>query len=266
MKRCTVLTLLFLQWLVAFRVADGSERRWPDERQIGLLTVHADFSVDDLMPILTDAVDLRNDVCGVLRLENQQTAIHLYLFRRKATFERYVRRYYPEVPSRRALFVKERGHAMVFAYKSPELAVDLRHEMTHAILNSALPVVPLWLDEGLAEYFEVQPNRRRAGNQHLKSIDARTKLSSLEQLEDIDGLAAMKKKDYRDAWAWVHWMLLGSAEARTELTNYLSGLQAHQVQQPLSQRIRRTTSNPREQVHRHILSTRFAIQRSSSRR
>ncbi|GIT30210.1 MAG: hypothetical protein Ct9H300mP1_22560 [Planctomycetaceae bacterium] len=32
---------------------------------------------------------------------------------------------------------------------------DLRHEFTHGVLHSSLKRVPLWLDEGLAEYFEV---------------------------------------------------------------------------------------------------------------
>jgi hypothetical protein len=46
---------------------------------------------------------------------------------------------------------------MVFAYRGEDFETDLRHECTHALLNAALPVVPLWLDEGLAEYFEVLP-------------------------------------------------------------------------------------------------------------
>ena len=41
------------------------------------------------------------------------------------------------------------------------LEEDLRHEATHALLHVAVGDLPLWLDEGLAEYFEVhrRPSR-----------------------------------------------------------------------------------------------------------
>ena len=44
---------------------------------------------------------------------------------------------------------------MVYTYWGNRIQQDLRHELTHAILHSVLKDVPLWLDEGLAEYFEV---------------------------------------------------------------------------------------------------------------
>ena len=267
-KRCLPAVML----CAVVTLADGpgaamaEQPQWPDEQQIAWLTVHADFSVANLRPLLANAVELRNDVSDALRLQTKETPIHLYLFRRKSTFEKYVRRYYPSIPPRRALFIKERGHAMVFAYRSPELATDLRHEMTHAILNTALPFVPLWLDEGIAEYFEVTPVRRLAGHSHLRSIDRRTKLAAIEQLERVDGLAGMTKKDYRDAWAWVHWMLTGSSNAKSELQSYLAGLQAHQVQPPLSTQLRRFVPDAHALVHQHVLRTKTAASRSHVRR
>ena len=265
MNRSLRTPLAFLVVLIATRQLPG-ESRWPDERRIGWLVVHADFSLQSLVPLLNQTVDLRKDVSATLRLQHQSTPIHLYLFRRKTTFEKYIRKYYPDVPPRRALFVKERGHSMVFAYQSSELAVDLRHEMTHAILNSALPVVPLWLDEGIAEYFEVMPARRLAGNKHLRSLDAQSRIASIEQLENVDGIAGMTKKDYRDAWAWAHWMLSGSPEARNELLAFIGGLQAHQVQQPLSHRIRKIFPNANNRVHQHILYTKLAARRAAVQR
>ena len=53
------------------------------------------------------------------------------------------------------------ARAAVYAYRHPELPIDLRHECTHALLHANLPMVPLWLDEGLAEYFEMPEAERR---------------------------------------------------------------------------------------------------------
>ena len=51
-----------------------------------------------------------------------------------------------------------------------ELAVDLRHETTHAVLHGLLPMVPLWLDEGLAEYFEAPEANRLQRHPHFKAV------------------------------------------------------------------------------------------------
>ena len=44
---------------------------------------------------------------------------------------------------------------LVYTYWGDRIQQDLRHELTHALLHSVLKDVPLWLDEGLAEYFEM---------------------------------------------------------------------------------------------------------------
>ena len=51
---------------------------------------------------------------------------------------------------------------VVYAQGGDRLADDLRHEMTHAYLHSVVPDVPLWLDEGLAKYFELPARPARA--------------------------------------------------------------------------------------------------------
>ena len=56
------------------------------------------------------------------------------------------------------------------AYRNPEFGNDLRHECTHALLHAVLPAVPLWLDEGLAKYFEVQRASRAYGHPYLSSF------------------------------------------------------------------------------------------------
>ena len=56
---------------------------------------------------------------------------------------------------RRAFFLAQGSRQVVYTYFNPQLEVDLRHEATHALLHLAIAELPLWLDEGLAEYFEV---------------------------------------------------------------------------------------------------------------
>ena len=95
--------------------------------------------------------------------------------------------------------------------------------------------MPLWLDEGLAVYFQLPARQRAYDNPHLDPTaqDARRGAApSLEALEKASGMADMGLAEYRGSWAWVHFMLHGPAAAHDELTAYLAGLRG---QSPPSQ-------------------------------
>jgi hypothetical protein len=209
--------------------ASGQVAHWPDEFQAGRFLCHADFSLAECKPLLTSMPALEEELTRLLGLQPSQDLIHVFLFHNKSTYQGYVKQYFPEAPSRKALFIKDRGMGMVFAYEGDEFEVDLRHECTHALLNSALPVTPLWLDEGLAEYFEIDANQRADGNPHQKYVKWNAYLGQtprLEELEQVREVSQMTRTRYRQAWAWVHFLLHGPPEAREELQRFLADLQA----------------------------------------
>ena len=118
---------------------------------------------------------------------------------------------------------------------------DLRHEYTHGLLHSGLKRVPLWLDEGLAEYFEVA-GPRPGGLNHdyadrLAEALANGWRPDLKRLENLDDSAQMKRADYQEAWAWVHYMLNSTPEAKGVLVSYLSELRTNQQPKMISRRL-----------------------------
>jgi hypothetical protein len=200
---------------------------WRDTRMIGPFLCHADFPLDGAEALLRDLGRLQTDLQNALGIQPPRESIEVYLFHDANTYARYLRRYFPEVPYRRALYMKGRGPGRVFAYWSPEFEVDLRHEATHALLHASLPSVPLWLDEGLAVYFEVPSTARANGSPRLPQVRASARLGlipNLAALEQKDALAEMHEGEYRAAWAWVHFMLHGPPAAHQELVNYLAAL------------------------------------------
>jgi hypothetical protein len=129
---------------------------------------------------------------------------------------------------------------MVFAHQNTDFEVDIRHESTHALLHASLPMVPLWLDEGLAEYFEVPADQRLFEHSHLAKVRWAARfgqIPSLEGLEEIRSLRQMGQAQYRSSWAWVHFMLHGPPEARRQLLDFLADIQAHVPPGRLSQRL-----------------------------
>lgn len=217
-----------------------AETGWPDERVAGDFHCHADFELERFKPLLEQLARLQKDITRELRVPAASEPIHLFLFERKSTYEDYLGLHFQGVPFRRALFIKERGPGMVFAYLNSEFETDVRHESTHAILHTAFPVVPLWLDEGLAEYFEMPASDRAHHHPHLSKVTWSARFGStpsLQELEQIGSLSNMGATQYRHAWAWVHFMLHGPAEAHAELVSYLTAIQSLSPPGVLSERL-----------------------------
>jgi tetratricopeptide (TPR) repeat protein len=120
---------------------------------------------------------------------------------------------------RRLLFVDDKG-------RTPSVA---QHEYTHALLDAALPDAPLWLNEGLAEYFSTfhgGAERARAGGPIPSHVEwfRDHDLMSLPDLFAIGhGSSAYHEGDrrgtfYAQSWLFVHMLLsrAGSEPAQFE--------------------------------------------------
>lgn len=228
---------------------------WPEERIQGPFVYRANFSLAAQTPLLKEIAQLHSEIPQRLQLKQPLEPVHVYLLDDPTTYQAYVRHYFPQAPSRRALFIKDRGPGMVFAYQSREIDVDLRHECTHAVLHAILPMVPLWLDEGLAEYFEVPAPQRYGQNRHLSTVRARLRWkrpTPLVELENLRDVGQMNSDHYRDAWAWVHFLLHGPPEARDELLHYLTDIQSFKPPGRLSDRLSRPLPQVEYDYVRHF--------------
>ena len=220
---------------------------WVDSRVVGPFVCRAEFPLQSIEGLLGELGQLQADLVRLLGVPPAREPISLVLFRDKASYSNYLKRNLPGVPFRRALYVKSKGRGTVLAYRQSELAVDLRHEGTHALLHAALPRVPLWLDEGLAEYFEMPPKQRAFDNPHLASFRwglFSGKPLDMRRLERVADVSGMGKTEYRSSWAWVHFMLHGSRDAHAELVGFLRDIRANAPPRPLSGRIEQRISNP----------------------
>jgi hypothetical protein len=237
---------LFLAGAMALggSVVRAAQPAWPDERTAGVFRIHADFSLEAYGELIDELASLQDDLVAELGIAQPREEVHLFLFERKVTYQAYLQQYFPKVPARKALYIKGRGPGMVFAYRSAELAVDVRHEATHALLHASIDEIPLWLDEGLAEYFEVSPGDRAAKNPYVSGVRWNVRLGyipSLDDLQRLRDLSEMGKNEYRDAWAWTHYLLHGGDEPRAVLRDYLaqlgSGQEAGGLKSQLDRRI-----------------------------
>lgn len=227
---------------VAFAAGAAVGQDWIDGRQVDPFVCRANYRLDADLPLLLELQKLQQELTELLRVQPARESIELFLFSDRGSYGQHFASRFPGVPYRRAMYIKHGGLGMVYAYRSDEFAVDLRHETTHALLHASLPSVPLWLDEGLAEYFELPAGKRAYDNAYQGGLTWRIRLGQVQPLSDLERkreLAEMGRNEYRDAWAWVHFMLHGPPEARTELQSYLAELQLTDQPEPLSRRLER---------------------------
>jgi hypothetical protein len=205
-----------------------------------------DFELKKDVPLFEELGDLRDQVYKELQLPNPgNTVVQVYLFEDKERYERFMHAKYPDLPKRRAFFVAQPravGGAedlLVYTYWGDRIRQDLRHELTHALLHSVLKDVPLWLDEGLAEYYELPPEKHGTNQNHLEQIRraAEEFKPDLERLENLKEVQQMTPSEYRESWAWVHLMLRGKPEGKTALLNYLQQLRTNPKPGPLEPKL-----------------------------
>jgi hypothetical protein len=197
----------------------------------------SDFELKQDQPLFRELVELREQVYKELHLPNTSALIQVYIFEDRDHYERFMHARYPDLPKRRAFFVAQPhsvGGAedlLVYTFWGDRIREDLRHELTHALLHSVLKDVPLWLDEGLAEYFEVPTENQGVNYRHLEQITAGLGTNSfkpdLAHLEQLTQVQQMAPTEYRESWAWVHLMLQDKPQTKAVLTDYLQQLRTN---------------------------------------
>jgi hypothetical protein len=200
--------------------------RLPHVQTCGVVVVQANFPLTEIAPILEEIAQLQYDLNRYIGMPPPKEKIELCLFRDETSYISFLREVFPRAPrDRRALYVKlDNKPGTLMVQKSKDFEVDLRHEMTHAIIHASIERVPIWLDEGLAKYFEV-PKRDRA-NKHPYMTQVRWNVKfgnipSLDRLAKLETIDDMGPKEYRDSWAWTHFLIHRSPETHQLLASYL---------------------------------------------
>ncbi len=157
------------------------------------------------------------------RSKPDEEPVEIYVLNDRDSYSHFLKFYYPELPQRRAFFLAQADRRVVYTYFSERLDEDLRHEATHALIRGAYGDLPLWLDEGLAEYFESGRRGIEGKDDHLAKISKDLEsgwVPDLARLESLKGIREMSPRDYRESWAWVHLLLESETPNRSPLIDY----------------------------------------------
>ncbi len=211
--------------------------------------LYHDFEIDTHDPLFTELDALPDQVARALNLPPCDGVVQVFLFDTQERYERFMHKKYPELPKRRAYFLSQPraggyDELKIYTWMGDHLTTDLRHELTHAILRGTLKDVPLWLDEGLAGYFELPPTHAGVNPSHLETLVRASFRPNLARLEKFNQVAQMEKPEYREAWAWVYFMLHSGPATQKVLHDYLQALRTNPNPGPLWPRLRDVVPDP----------------------
>ena len=220
------------------------------------LVIHGDFPLAAHHRLFEELTAQRADLCRQLALPCSDEPIQVYLFESSERFDGFMRLHHPEFPDRRAFFVETDAQLRVYAQWGDRMAEDLRHEVTHAYVHSAAPNVPVWLDEGIAKYYEVPRGGRGLNRPLLKRLMTRIQQEhwqpDVRRLEQLTGSENMTQDNYAEAWAWVHFLIESRPERVELLRGYLAELRREGAAPPLSARLAATFDRPAAALLEHL--------------
>ena len=192
------------------------------------IRVHA-LSPNPAQNLLVDElVELKTEIESKtgINLSRAYKPIDVYLFKDEMSFREFTAQSNAVFSDRRAFFIRSKDALNVYGFWGMQVAEDLRHEVTHGYLHGAIPQLDLWVDEGLAEYFEVNPDADGVNLSHVRLLSELGRQGSwrpsLERLEAITDPTQLTQTDYAEAWLWVHFLIsspIGSEVLTTGLAS-----------------------------------------------
>lgn len=226
-----LLACLLACLLAGFCLPASGGDRWVVQEQRGSLLLYAEFD-PAAERIWAELAEVDAELLEATGIQGTSGRVEIVLFSSRQSYLQYLSERVPQAAARRAIFLKNGEISQVYAYNSRSLVVDLRHEMTHVRVHQHMPYAPLWLDEGLAEYFEEEEAARpRSSRRETVRWKARVGFSpTLNSLEKIAVAEAMGADEYRNSWAWTCFLINDSADSRQLLQSYVQ--QIHRGEAP----------------------------------
>ncbi|MGL4943217.1 MAG: hypothetical protein ACRC46_08495 [Thermoguttaceae bacterium] len=234
----------------------------PNTMPCGVVLIQADFPIREIESVAREIAMLQEDLLHYLAVPAPREKIDLCIFASSQSYVKFLKSLFPNAPTDRpALFIKRPGEpATLLVQRDANFEIDLRHEMTHAILHARIDNVPMWLDEGLAKYLELPREQRPYNNPYLKTVKWQSNLwmtSSMSRLETLKFVDDMGTKEYRDSWAWIHFLIHHSPETHQFLASYLQMLATASDAKrtrvpPMSRELAQVLDNPKSDMRVHF--------------
>lgn len=189
-------------------------------------------------------------------------AVNVLIFSDRQQYIAHLEKTLPQAPKRNSLFIVRSGRSTILAVQGKALLQDLMHEAVHSLnhLTFRNTSMPLWMDEGLAEWAEdsVEKQSRVHGKALQQLLGGQRMLLpepiSLGALEKIKSTTRADAVDYAASWAWCRFLLSEKHGCRGVWNRYLQDMRGGQQAGRLSHRLALTVPDYEQRFLRFLTS------------
>jgi tetratricopeptide (TPR) repeat protein len=199
------------------------------------LTVYSSADDSTTRSVASDLVRLRGALGIVTKLKvRSPLPTHVFIFGDRRSFDQYSQAAIGRFDNLSGVFLSDRdGNHILIAGSSKGVARVVYHELTHYFLrNTVSSQVPLWFNEGLAEFystFSASKDTVAVGlpvAEHLAWLHQQP-LIPLKELFSINHDSKEYHEGnrqgvfYAESWALVHYLMIGNPARRDQLGTYV---------------------------------------------
>ena len=211
-----------------------------------------DFPFPQAPQVRDHLVSLGERLHAELGLKPVRETVKIYLLKSPERYQKLLLAVMPQLQvgdtQRHGVFLRRRGEMpAMFVLWSDRVGTVLRHEFTHATLSANVANPSIWLDEGIASYYEAES--LAAANLYRETLEPRLAASSawtpdLARLERLRQMPEMGPMEYAESWSWIRFLLSGPPEVRDLLPKYLAQAASDNNPRPLSASLSQIYSSP----------------------
>ncbi len=165
---------------------------------------------------------------------NSPVPTYIFVFRDAASFQPYERLYNGRPLDSGGYFLSRQfaNYVAINGNQHGDERLVIYHEYLHYVMHNNYATLPLWLHEGLAEYystFQVGKDEARIGlpvPEHLlwlrqNSLIPLATLFKVDERSPEYNESSRRGGFYAESWALVHYLISGSPERRRQASEYL---------------------------------------------
>ena len=170
------------------------------------------------------------DVSELLGLDLPPRPAEVLMFDSRRSLRRYIEKESPYHADAAAVcFVTEGAYVVAISrsWRTTETLRYLRHELAHYVLAAHYHKLPPWINEGLAQFFELRGPYGRPHPRHLKTVTRQLRRSEGDILSRLVALPEGVRFDFQDyaqAWGLTHFFLLDPRYGAVAVKDYLAAI------------------------------------------
>ena len=198
---------------------------WPRRYEVKRTNYHVFSDIDQAMcakaaGILEKAYQAFNAYIGDVKDAGKRQRFKVYVFSGEAEYQRYLKDLTGRpAPGSAGCYFPKLKHLLIWNTDETQMLYTIRHEGFHQYFDRVVMTPPLWLNEGLAEYYE----QAKSGTWQ-KGTSRKDHIALLKQrgVYDLKGFIHMDpqqfyadiSKSYAQSWAVVRFLRHSSPENR----------------------------------------------------